>query len=106
MVDNPVHAGEGVLNKGEICDLGQIIQALVDAVAKDGPSSRGRQALQRRNGRASLGRPKVDEVRTEWFRADWRSEQLCPGSLYRESSAVTWAPARWPRNQMSRVRVN
>ncbi len=88
VVDNPVHAGERVLNNGKICDLGQIIQVLVEAVAKHCPSSRGRQALQRRNGRASLGRPKVNEVRTVWFRADGRSEQLCPGSLYsRESRA-------------------
>ena len=106
MVDNPVHAGEGVLNKGVICDLSQIIQALFDAVAQDRPSSRVRQAPQCRNGRESLGRPKINEVRTERFRADGRSEQLCPGSLYSESSAQAWAPTRWPLNQMCRVWVD
>jgi hypothetical protein len=39
VVNDLVHASERVLDEGEIRDLGQIIEALVDAVTQNGPGS-------------------------------------------------------------------
>jgi hypothetical protein len=39
VINDLVHASERVLDEGEIRDLGQIIETLVDAVTQNGPGS-------------------------------------------------------------------
>jgi hypothetical protein len=39
MIDNLVHASEGVLDEGEFRGLRQIVETLVDTVAEDGSGS-------------------------------------------------------------------